>query len=220
MQRFPATNPPPRTQVAMAYDERRGRVVMFGGTGYNTVLGDTWEYDGTDWKDVTPVSGPSPRGGHLLAYDRLRQRVVMYGGGDFNNNVYKEMWEWDGTSWARVMTSAVPLNQGFFAMTYDDVLGRIVVTGGYDASSNVLSDTWSFGYEPLEAVQSCSSRFDADGDGKIQCADDDCWAVCGDCGDGLCSSLESCRTCPADCAIGAAKQLPGRADEALDRQSR
>ena len=34
----------------MAYDLRRGRVVMFGGTSAT----DTWEWDGADWTSIIP----------------------------------------------------------------------------------------------------------------------------------------------------------------------
>lgn len=63
----------------MAYDSLRGRVVLFGGAITNGALGDTWEWDGTDWTQMA-TSGPSRRYGHALAYDSRRQRVVLFGG--------------------------------------------------------------------------------------------------------------------------------------------
>jgi hypothetical protein len=43
-------SPPTRTGHAMAYDEARGVVVLFGGsTQDGTLLNDLWEYDGTTW---------------------------------------------------------------------------------------------------------------------------------------------------------------------------
>jgi hypothetical protein len=33
----------------MAFDERRGRVVLYGGSGPRENLGDTWEWDGVRW---------------------------------------------------------------------------------------------------------------------------------------------------------------------------
>jgi hypothetical protein len=45
--------PPARRQPAMTYDTVRGRVVLFGGQGGvgsdASLLGDTWEWDGTQW---------------------------------------------------------------------------------------------------------------------------------------------------------------------------
>ena len=44
--------PGPRCVHAMAYDERRGRVVLHGGSGPDGQLGDTWEWDGGRWTRV------------------------------------------------------------------------------------------------------------------------------------------------------------------------
>src|SRR5262245_36115029 len=59
--------PVPRTQHAMAYDAGRRVTVLFG--GYNRgLLGDTWEWDGINWKMRNPTTSPPARSGHALAY--------------------------------------------------------------------------------------------------------------------------------------------------------
>ncbi len=46
----PSQSPPPRYLHAMAYDEARGVIVLFGGADAdNNALNDTWEYDGITW---------------------------------------------------------------------------------------------------------------------------------------------------------------------------
>ncbi len=51
-------SPAPRSRHRMAYDSNRGRVVLYSGfsevDGEETRLSDTWEYDGSDWVNVTP----------------------------------------------------------------------------------------------------------------------------------------------------------------------
>ena len=42
-----------------------------------------------------------------------------------------------------------------------------------------------------------------DGDGLRGCADPDCWASCGACGNGTCDPLETCSSCPSDCMCAA-----------------
>ena len=49
------TAPPRRRGTAMAYDQARNRVVLFGGDGESGLLGDTWEWDGRRW---TRAIGP------------------------------------------------------------------------------------------------------------------------------------------------------------------
>jgi hypothetical protein len=45
------SSPAPRSEGYLAYDDARARMVMFGGEGANVVptLGDTWEWNGTQW---------------------------------------------------------------------------------------------------------------------------------------------------------------------------
>jgi hypothetical protein len=45
-QQSPTTSPPARTTGAIAYDPAIGKLVLFGGGGYDrTPLGDTWTYE-------------------------------------------------------------------------------------------------------------------------------------------------------------------------------
>lgn len=94
----PTTRPSPRVAPAMALDRNRGRVVLFGGHGqFQPPLGDTWEWNGTDWTQFS-TSGPSPRS-TSLAYDAARQCVVMVGGYDASYLARAETFEWSGSQW-------------------------------------------------------------------------------------------------------------------------
>jgi hypothetical protein len=55
----------------MAYDSKRERTVLFGGSAGNVKFNDTWEWDGDNWTQVADT-GPSARGGHAMAYDSNR----------------------------------------------------------------------------------------------------------------------------------------------------
>src|SRR3954462_3596175 len=71
--------PEGRTAHVMAYDRGRQRTVLFGGRiSGGTVVGDTWEWDGTDWTQVADT-GPDPRSGHAMAYGAA---LVLFGGED------------------------------------------------------------------------------------------------------------------------------------------
>ena len=55
----PATAPPGRAGTNLVWDDARGQVVMFGGTGSSGVpLGDTWVWDGSTWTEKTPLVSP------------------------------------------------------------------------------------------------------------------------------------------------------------------
>ena len=75
------TNPPPRTQSALAYDDATGQLVLFGGLGEgNKPLGDTWTWDGHAWTHEHPATAPPARFGGLMAYDPQSRSVLLIGG--------------------------------------------------------------------------------------------------------------------------------------------
>ena len=77
-----ASPPPYRLSPALAYDEDRQVVVMFGGNDGTNQLNDTWEYNGFTytWTQVTTTTTPPARTSHRLTYDSDRKRIVMFGG--------------------------------------------------------------------------------------------------------------------------------------------
>jgi hypothetical protein len=135
------SGPSPRAEAAMAYDEGRGRVVLFGGYslgGTGMVRhGDTWEWDGARWSRPSET-GPSPRTGAAMAYDARLGRIVLFGGGT-GVAPSGETWEWDGGSWK--LRAAVAPGRYNAAMAYDAARGRLVRFGGWDGERRT-ADTW------------------------------------------------------------------------------
>lgn len=95
--------PPGRFSPGVAYDIRRGEVIVFGGLGAEGFLGDTWAWNGTAWRKLSEA-GPEPRAMGYFAYDPARDRIVLFGGrkgwpdGDLGDTR-----EWDGDAWKRVV---------------------------------------------------------------------------------------------------------------------
>ena len=67
------TGPAKRYGHAMAYDEARRQVVLFGGGNPGGRFGDTWTWDGAAWTQAASA-GPSARADLAMAYDANRQR--------------------------------------------------------------------------------------------------------------------------------------------------
>lgn len=205
-----------RGAVAIAYDEARKRVVMFGGFNDTTkvLYGDTWEYDGTTWKDVTPAVSPPARFGHSLVYDPVRQRVELFGG-NAPSAFYDDTWEWDGTSWTQQMPLVSPSRRHGQVMAYDAIHRQMVMFGGETTATVNAGDTWvrSFESGAPTAERCIFATEDSDGDGLIGCADPDCYGRCNPlcrpgmtcdpadphCGDGTCGPVEDSALCPSDC---------------------
>ena len=142
------TGPPPRHSAAMAYDEKRGRTVLFGGAGQGPrgqappQLDDTWEYDGSSWIARTEP-GPPARLAPGMAYDSRRGRMILFGGigaGGFLGDT----WSWDGSRWTRLAeTGPEPRAMGYLA--YDKARDRVVLFGGRKGwPDGDLADTWEW----------------------------------------------------------------------------
>ena len=152
-------HPVARSFHAMVYDSARDRVVLFGGSNNsNVVLGDTWEFDGTQWQQRFPAHSPPARMRHAMTYDTARGVTVLFGGDlgtdplqtqPFTNDV----WEWNGNDWNQVQVSgAKPRERRDAGMAYDSVRGLHILFGGVaveqccngGAQFFALVDTWEY----------------------------------------------------------------------------
>jgi hypothetical protein len=134
--------PAARAEAVMIYDQKRRRLVLFGGyrteAGRRIQLGDTWEWDGTVWT-LMSESGPTPRNNAAMAYDPVRGVAVLFGGSD--GVASGETWEWDGSRWMRIGPPTEPRYNS--VMVYDEAAHRIVRFGGW-YSGRRWGDTWAF----------------------------------------------------------------------------
>jgi len=116
------TSPGPRADARLAFDERRGVIVLHGGTLGGSLLADTWEYDGVAWlqRASTPTSVAQP----IMAWDDARQRIVLAGNGPALPVTY----EFDGTTWSTLATASPVQEVGVmqYGGAYDAVAERVV----------------------------------------------------------------------------------------------
>lgn len=125
-----AHSPSPRFAAGMAFDETRGVTVLFGGSGqdanYQTTFnGDTWEWNGKDWLEISPPLSPPPRQDPNMFFDPLRGTVVIHGGYFFEpitqTKVFlDDAWEWDGKVWERIAFDE-PRRNSASAIVYDPI---------------------------------------------------------------------------------------------------
>src|ERR1051325_4540509 len=104
----------PAPVPVLAYDAARDRVVM-------SASGRTWEWDGSDWMDLT---GPS----HLpqnvdIAYDPRGKRVI--GVGETTGATYA----WNGQTWQKLSPALLPPARTSPAMFYDPIRSHVVLYG-------------------------------------------------------------------------------------------
>src|SRR5262245_23099562 len=107
---------PKTSRHAIAYDDARQVVVLFGGTSVQEGTAnrsDTWEWDGNRWNQRRPATSPVARTFHAMAYDGARQRTVLFGGTYFDSLVGdivygSDTWTWDGTNWSQIAPAVAP----------------------------------------------------------------------------------------------------------------
>ena len=153
----PVTGPGARQAHAMVYDEKRGRVVLFGGLGtaprgtQPPSFGDLWEFDGRSWTARREPGGPGPRHSAGAAYDSKRGLVILFGGVD-SAGFSGETWSWDGIAWKKLASSG-PEARGMGYLTYDRKRDRVVLFGGRKGwPDGDLNDTWEWNGTAWERV--------------------------------------------------------------------
>ena len=150
-----------REGALMAYDSAREKTILFGGAVDMEVLGDTWEWDGEQWAQVS-AEGPPPRFPGGLVYDAARQEVLMYSGhfaeatGAFTD--YDDLWAWDGTSWREIaQNEPTPGHRTHPAMAFDPNTESVLLISS--GSQTFLSDIWAWDgtqWTEVEANNTCA----------------------------------------------------------------
>ena len=89
--------PPARSGAQLLANFSRTLVVLVGGRDpAGTILNDTWEHDGTQWREITNVYGGiyPPRAEAAMAHDLMRDRLVSFGGKIQNNSLRNDTSEY------------------------------------------------------------------------------------------------------------------------------
>jgi hypothetical protein len=155
--------PDGRYAQALAFDETRQVVVMFGGMvsspdGSMNAQQDTWEWSPVQgaWKARTIAgAAPAARTGAAMAYDPIRNKFVLFGGRAGSGYDYQDTWEWDpgtGTWTDKSGSGAKPSARSQHGMVFDSKAGKIVLFGGGRSQiggdimtvSLAFGDTWEY----------------------------------------------------------------------------
>ncbi len=129
-----------------AYDSNRNVAVMFACVG--SYPNDTWEYNGTAWRQVN-VPGPHGRDASgKMVYDSFNNKMIMQGGWWPDDN---DPWTWeyrvtgpgpDDRQWVNIVPTDCAY-RGANAMAYDSNRHLILDFGGNHYQS-FYNDTWRF----------------------------------------------------------------------------
>jgi hypothetical protein len=103
-QQAPTTSPPVRDAYGMAFDGTSQKIVILGGEYFTcstqncqVLLGDTWSWDGTTWKQEQPQASPSPRVYPQMDWDIRNGQIILFGAGQAFTSVNPtatDTWSW------------------------------------------------------------------------------------------------------------------------------
>lgn len=152
-------SPPRISRHCLAYDQKCGGMVLFGGMFFRNrpndwnqcqSLGETWLLEGNRWSIVdVGRSRPVDRQRAAMVYDPVRESCVLFGGqkvtfgaapvlGDtylFQDRQWRKLGLWP---WQR------PPNRFGHCMAFDENIGETVLFGGAISDDRSIGDTWTF----------------------------------------------------------------------------
>ena len=146
--------------------------LLFGGrTAPTSVLGDTWLYDGDEWKQwqypgeqwrllASRRLSPGPRFRHCAVVNKAKKEVLAFGGIGEGNEVLGDwhVFSLEKKIWSQLsVTSAQRSNERtppprFAASMCAIADGVAIMTGGIGEDQNVLDDMWKVTWNKTEAV--------------------------------------------------------------------
>lgn len=132
----------------MVYDPVRQRTVMYGGIVNGFFSNEVWEFDGSQWIEVTPEDGaaaPVARRDHVMTFDSRLGKVIMFGGRDNDPVGFNDLWMWDENGWTPLATNNAPSVRHEHAGVYDYWRNEFLIFGGSSGNSidnRFKTDTW------------------------------------------------------------------------------
>jgi len=158
----PFNGPIQRQYPSLAFDSKRGKVMLFGGytSSDGLVKQDTWEWSGTDsaWLPRTNANAKPPgRQQGAMVYDSKRDQLLLWGGS--GTGVTNDLWSWSPTTrnWTMVaVNGAAPANSPNVPMFYDPVRDKLELYINYYTyyDFDLTTSTWTNRYDSKNAPPS------------------------------------------------------------------
>jgi hypothetical protein len=144
-------SPPARFLMGSAYDPLRDRLVIFGGNVETlnvangavttTFLYDTWEFDGTTWRQ-TSATGPTVNS-PALVYDPVRKQMLLLG---IDTSAASVMYSYDAAagSWSQIKPEKLPTCANDASLTFQTHNNTVLLTGSACAGSSFTDEVWEW----------------------------------------------------------------------------
>jgi hypothetical protein len=131
----PEHQPAPRCCHAMAYDPVQKKVLVYGGHDpfQNIFYSDAWEWDGTDWTEITCCGLPLMSGHAMIDLPDVNEVISV-------QTSSLGTWIWDGYLWLDAEMESPP-SRSEGRLAYDNKHNWAVFFGG-STKEQVLNDLW------------------------------------------------------------------------------
>ena len=142
--KFEGKSPDGRQSFAMAYDSKRNKTILYGGTdgGRNIFNDGVWEFDGVEWKNSKTEYNPGERISPGYAFDSKRNLFILFGGIS-KGELMNDLWSWDGKDW-KLLSTEGPSRRTMGYLAYDKERDKMVLFGGRLGWPNDAGDTWEW----------------------------------------------------------------------------
>jgi hypothetical protein len=155
------SGPRARSSHALGYLPETDQVILFGGEhnagGLATMSGETWSWDGSDWRELSPPGAPPARRAHALGYDAGRGELLLFGGQDGSAPAFDDLWSfrasalapalWElvdpGSAAACAGDSPSPCGRRGHGLSHDGQF-LLLLGGGPTGAGTALADFWSW----------------------------------------------------------------------------
>jgi hypothetical protein len=140
--------PQARRSHAMAYDADSKAIILFGGFGNGTHLGDTWAFDTATktWKNMQPANSPSPRAATSMVYDEVDRQTILFGGFGLGHSIVSnETWSYSyaENEWIKIDTETAPKERASYGMALDEKRRELVLFAGF-TELGYYNDVWVY----------------------------------------------------------------------------
>ncbi len=102
----PAAKPTTRYGAQVAVDPTTNKTILFGGLRIDTddkglqkqnYTNDTWEWDGTTWRQIQTAIAPSPRQNVGMEFNPATGEIILFGG--WSGYFHSDTWVFDEGKW-------------------------------------------------------------------------------------------------------------------------
>lgn len=138
----PSTVPPARAYAAAAYDRAHDRILLYGGTKYDGDLNDTWEFDGTTWRQVATDTPKLSAG--VMVYDETRDQLLLLGNVTTAGANTVEMYVWQSDAWQKLTPAHLPACITQSRMVFQQSNDKVLLLGGGCGVLSPKGETWEW----------------------------------------------------------------------------